>query len=84
LRSGISVVHPDFQHIDSPGFTCSVCHIPTPANQGEAMTFKKILIGLAVVAGACIIAGAGYRFGRTMAHHDADAARAPAVEAAQR
>lgn len=29
---------------------------------------KKILLGMAAVAIACMIAGAGYRFGKALAH----------------
>lgn len=39
---------------------------------------KKILIGLALVAILCMVGGAGYEFGKYLAHRDAAPATMPA------
>lgn len=45
--------------------------------------FKKILIGLAAVAILCVLARAGYEFGKRLAHEDkAEAVPASAVDPA--
>jgi hypothetical protein len=44
--------------------------------------FKKILIGLAAVAIACVLARSGYEFGTYLAHKD-KAAQAAAADSGQ-
>ena len=41
--------------------------------------FKKIVIGMALFAGACLLAAAGYRFGQALAQAERDAAPATAA-----
>lgn len=49
-----------------------------PAAGGSDM-FKKIVIGMALFAGACLLAAAGYRFGQALAQAERDAAPATAA-----